>query len=182
MSDIKLIDNLNLEGITVPAKTPESELWLAKDPTFCPRCVEIRGEKDKASLLLDPPEILAWKSFGMCQLCYIFQRDNPELAKANQEKYKLEQEEKKRNQLADQKAHRFRVYFLDNAKWPSSPFAESVTDEKFTRWPETTARGEANKSDRLFKEEDAKKIVEILLSKDLVAWYDDSEYQKLMEK
>lgn len=165
----------------IPQPARETELWLEKIPGTCPKCSEIRGKKD-GYLLFDNPSILAFKSWGMCELCFHFQKDFPEQAAENQrifqEKLAKEQAERK----AEAEAHRFKVYMIDDEKFPSSEFAASVTKEKFTRYPSKTSQGMANKSIRLLTENEAQVILEILKSKNFTCWYDDSEYRRIMNE
>jgi len=172
----------DLDNLNIPAKTKMSELYQSKIPGSCPKCEEIRGVTNHI-LLLSTPNIMAWKSWGMCEQCYIFQRDNPEEAKKNETEFKRKQKDKKQQETEKQHAHRFRVYILElNTKFPLALYASSIVNIKFTRFPSETSKGPANYSTQLLTEETAKQIVETLQNKDLTCWYDDSEYQKLLKQ
>ena len=117
----------------------------------------------------------------MCETCYMFERDHPESAAKNKAEFKRVREEEALAKIEKLKAYRFKVYFLDNEKLPISSYATSVTDVKFTKYPSKTPKGLANKSIPLFTQEMAKVIVDTLMSHEVTAWYDDSEYQIAMK-
>lgn len=178
-----ILDGYNLEGMTFPTKSRDSELWQAKVPNFCPKCEEIRADLSGGTPMANTPQTLSFKSFGMCTQCYLFQRDHPEEAEANSEAFQKKQAEIKEQKLEAFKAHRFRVYLLEvNERLPNSPYAASVTNTKFTKYPSKTSKGVANHTIPLLTKEEAESIVETLLSKSLTCWYDDSEYEEKMNQ
>jgi hypothetical protein len=173
MSD-HILDGLDLTGMTFPTKSLESELWQQKVPNFCPRCEEIRGNTDGGTPMNNGPQTLAFKSFGMCTECCAFQRDHPAETQENQAVFHSNQTELKKKSEESFRAHRFRVWLYEpNEKLCNAPFAESVTNVKFTKYPVPTphALGVANYTIPFLTEEDAAQIVIILTSKGLNCWY-----------
>ena len=167
-----IFEGFSLTGLNFPAKTQESDLYCQKIPTFCPKCEEIRGAKSGCLI-----NALYWASFGMCELCYQFQRDHPEEAIENQKTFDKKQEEKRQAEIESAKAHCYRVFIFEpNEKLPTVPFATSVTNIKFTRYPSKTSRGLANHSILLVTKEEAEKTLEILTKKDIICWYEKIDF------
>jgi len=173
-----ILDGMNLEGMTFPTKGQESELWLAKVPNFCPKCEEIRGDTESGgNALFGSTQTFAYKSYGMCIECYIFQRDHPESAQKNTEAFQKRKEEKERQKLESFKAHMYRVYLFEpNEMMPHSPYAVSVTKVAFTKYPSVTPKGAANHTIPFLTKDEAERIVETLQSKQLTCWYEEMNH------
>jgi len=161
----------NLQEAEVEIKAPFS----GKIPFFCPRCDEIRGTENKGTCMQSSPhEELMWKSFGMCSACYLFSRDNPEQTTINQKRWKEKKEKEQQEAQILKNATKYRVYFEDNTKFGRSSYVNSFSPIEFGKYAfpyegqETTL---AVKSKSKVTLEEAEKIVALIKSKEIEAWY-----------
>ena len=173
-------------GVVLPDKPGENlkeyKSPYGKIPFFCPRCDEIRGTEDKGTVMQNCHEELMWKSFGMCSACYLFSRDNPELAAINQKKWKEKQEKKKAEEQAIRDSAKYRIYFEDNTKFGRSSFVNSFSPVEFGKFAypyEGKEELQAVKSKKKVNLEEAQKIVALIRSKDIDAWFVEEEIKIL---
>lgn len=174
-------------GIILPEKPGENlqeyKSPFGKIPFFCTRCDEIRGTEGKGTVMQHNHEELMWKSFGMCSACYLFSRDNPELAAINQKKWKEKKSKEKEAAQIAKDATRYRVYFKDG-KFGKSSFVNSFSPIEFSKYAFPYEGQEtvlAVKSKKKVTLEEAEKIVKMIKSKDIEAWYIEEETPKILE-
>ena len=160
----------DIDLIIKPKSDPDR---FGRTPFSCPHCEEIRGAIGKGTQMSSGTEEMMWRSFGMCSACYLLTRDNPEQVEINRQEHKkrvdLENlEEKKQKELTS-----FKVYFRDS-KACLADFVNSIQGfVMFYKYPYEDKDGKLiNKSKEYVTEEIAQKIVEIIHSKDIEAWYD----------
>lgn len=144
-----------------------------KVPFFCPKCEEIRGVEGRGTVLSTHYEEMMWKAFEMCSACYVLTRDHPDQVEENKRQFEEKQQEKQRRVEEEVRSRRFRVFFLDNDKFPASDFVNSISTVKFKKFPSTHSRGLATASRELLKKEIAEETVNLLISKDLTAWFEE---------
>ena len=190
------LDIIRRMGVILPEK-PGDNLQEVKNPYgkipfFCPRCDEIRGTEDKGTCMqASHHEELMWKSFGMCSACYLFSRDNPELAAINQTKWKEKKEKLKEEAKSLRDASKYRVYFEDNTKFGRSSYVNSFSPIEFSNfaYPYEKPVQEGQKPENIFAVkskkkvtlEEAEKIVKLIQSKDIEAWFVEEETPNILE-
>jgi hypothetical protein len=167
----------DIDLIIKPKSDPDR---FGRTPFSCPYCEEIRGAIGKGTQMSSGTEEMMWRSFGMCSACYGMTRDHPEQVEINKQEHQKRLdlknvEEKKLKELTS-----FRVYFKDS-KACLADFVNSIqTFVVFYKYPGIDKDGKLiNKSKGYVTEEVAQKVVEIIHSKDIEAWYDKSPRENL---
>ena len=173
------LDVIARMGITLPdepgkIKGKEYRSPYGKTPFSCPRCEELRGTVGKGTILQSGHEDLMWQSFGMCSSCYLFIKNNPELAANNTKLWKEKQEKLKTELEALKQATKYRVY-ASESKFGRSGFLNTLSQFEFFRYPTLVKHNgidiEAIKTKKKMTLEEAQKLVGVIESKEIEAWY-----------
>lgn len=155
-------------------------------PLFCPCCEEIRGvDFDTGATCLNTThESLIFHSFGMCQACLSMTREHPEQVEINKQVYRKKREEQEARIKAEIQARRFRVWFFDtNEKVNNSKFVSHLTGKPFFTFgvdhESELGKGFAFKCKELVSLEDAQTMRDLILSKDIPAWFEEEVKKQL---